>query len=80
MSPSQPSYDGSEHWMGTGRRKGGVQVDPRLSKHVATRARDETLVTKEKRLAREERRLAKQPPKPKAEPKKGAQGAGGQDG
>lgn len=58
LSPSAPSYDGAEHWMGAGRRKGGVLVFPELAKHVATRVREETEVAKERRKAREERRLA----------------------
>lgn len=58
LSPSTPSYDGAEHWMGTGRRKGGVLVFPELARHVATRVCEETEVAKERRKAREERRLA----------------------
>lgn len=58
MAPNAPSYDGSEHWMGSGRRKGGVLVSPALAKHVATRAREETEVAKERRKAKEERRMA----------------------
>ena len=58
LSPGAPSYEGSEHWLGTGRRKGGVLVAPALAKHVAEKVRDEHAVAKERRKAREERRLA----------------------
>ena len=77
LSPSAPSYEGSEHWMGTGRRRGAVLVDPRLSKHVATRVKDETEVAKERRKAREERRLTK-PSKPDR-PKGDGKGKGGEE-
>ena len=56
-NPAQPSYEGSEHWMGTGRRKGGVLINPELTKHAAGKVKDEMAVAKERRLAREERRL-----------------------
>lgn len=52
------SYEGSEHWMGSGRRKGGVLVSPAFAKHVATRVREDTEVAKERRKAKEERRMA----------------------
>ena len=50
--------DGAEHWMGTGRRRGGILVLPTLSKVVAEKVRDEYAVQKERRKAREERRQA----------------------
>lgn len=53
-----PSYDGAEHWMGSGRRRRGLLVFPALAKHVATRVREETEVAKERSKAREQRRLA----------------------
>ena len=57
LSPTSPSYEGSEHWLGTGRRRGGVLINPSLAKHVASRIRDETEVAKERRKACEEKRL-----------------------
>ena len=58
VSPSAPSYDGAEHWMGTGRRRGGILVSPSLSKVVAEKVKDEYAVQKERRKGREERRQA----------------------
>lgn len=70
LAPSAPSYEGSEHWMGSGRRRGGVLVSPALAKHVASRVREETEVAKERRKAREERRMV---------PNKKGGGKGGDD-
>lgn len=75
LAPHAPSYDGAEHWMGSGRRRGGALVFPALAKHVATRVRKETEVAKERRKAREERRMA---PAKKCGGGKG--GGGGADG
>ena len=72
-SPTLPSYEGAEHWMGTGRRRAGVLVNPQLSRTVADKVKDEYAVAKERRKAKEERRQA---PKPKAKFKPGGQGGG----
>jgi len=58
MSPAHPSYEGAEHWMGLGKRRGGAVINPALTRHVAGRVQEETAVAKERRKAREERRLA----------------------
>lgn len=75
LAPHTPSYDGAEHWMGSGRRRGGALVCPALAKHVATHVREETEVAKERRKAREERRMV---PTKKGGGGKG--GGGGADG
>jgi len=69
ISPQAPVYEAAEHWLGTGRKKGGVLISPLLAKHVADRVKDETAVSKERRKAREERVLN---PKVKAKAKAGA--------
>ena len=43
--------------MGLSKRKGGVLINPELSRHVATKVQEETAVAKERRKAREERKL-----------------------
>jgi hypothetical protein len=75
-TPTQPSYEASEHWLGLGRRKGGVLISPMLSKHVAEKVRDETSVLKERRKAREETRLAPKKADHKGNGKGGKNSAG----
>ena len=58
-SPTLPSYEGAEHWMGTGRRRAGVLVNPQLSRTVADKVKDEYAIAKERRKAHEERQLDK---------------------
>jgi hypothetical protein len=48
-SPSQPSYEGADHFLGTSYRPGGAIVVPELTKHVAERMHQESQVLKEKR-------------------------------
>ena len=78
IAPSAPVYEGSEHWLGTGRRKGGMLISPALSKHVASRVKAETEIATERRKAREERRLVPTPKKPKGGAK-GDHAGGGAD-
>ena len=47
ISPTAPSYDGAEHWMGAQRRKGGSLIAPELGRCVAHQIRDKTEVSKE---------------------------------
>lgn len=48
-SPSQPSYEGADHFLGTSYRPGGAIVVPELTKHVAERMHQESQVLKDKR-------------------------------
>ena len=50
--PSNPSYEGAAHFMGTGSRRGGF-VHPDLKKFVAEEIGNEAAILKEKRNARE---------------------------
>jgi hypothetical protein len=77
ISPTAPSYEAAEHWMGSNRRKGGILINPALMKHVAEKVKDETSVAKERRKAKEERRLA--PAHKKKGGGKGGSGAGAAD-
>ena len=52
-SPSDPSFEGAEHFMGTQERKGGALVAPSLREHVAAELGREAAIMKEKRKARE---------------------------
>ena len=72
-NPSHPNFEGSEHWLGLGEKRAGALIPPALSKYVANKVADETLVQKEKRKAREERKLSKVHTQ---DPKAGAKGAG----
>jgi hypothetical protein len=51
--PTNPSYDGSAHWMGSSDRRGGALVAPALKAFVATELSREAAIMKEKRKARE---------------------------
>ena len=48
-NPSAPSYEGSDHYMGTTHRPGGAIVVPELVKHVADRMHQESMIMKERR-------------------------------
>ena len=78
VNAGQPNFDGAEHWLGLGERRGGVLIPPELSQWVAKKVAEETAVQKERRKAKEERKLAKSVPDPKGRGK-GA-GAGSADG
>jgi len=76
-NPSAPSYEGSDHYMGTTHRPGGAIVVPELVKHVADRMHQESMIMKERRKQGEYKgkgRGGKPFQPPKAEPK----GGGGQ--
>ncbi|CAE8710731.1 unnamed protein product [Polarella glacialis] len=51
--PTNPSYDGSAHWMGSSDRRGGALIAPALKAFVATELTREAAIMKEKRKARE---------------------------
>ena len=72
-NPAQPSYDGSEHWMGNRFKPGGAIVVPALSEYVAKKMHEEAQILKERRKL-EENKPKKQPnkPSPKQPPKGGA--------
>eukprot|EP00438_Fugacium_kawagutii_P025119 Skav230792 [mRNA] locus=scaffold312:103074:108500:+ [translate_table: standard] len=48
-NPSAPSYEGSDHYMGTTYRPGGAIVVPELVKHVSDRMHLESQILKERR-------------------------------
>jgi hypothetical protein len=79
----EPFTEGSEHGLGTGRRKGGVLISPQFAKMVAVKVRDVHSVAKERRKAREERRLAPSSGGPKNHAKgmgtAGGKGAGDEE-
>ena len=54
-----PSFEGWEHWLGSGERRAGVLIPPEVSRYVAKRVGDEAAVAKERRKAQEERRFGK---------------------
>ena len=54
-NPKQPSFEGSEHYMGSEERPGGALVAPSLRKFVAESLGREAAILKEKRKARESR-------------------------
>jgi hypothetical protein len=60
-SPANPSYEGSQHYLGVSDRKGGALVAPSLRAHVAAELGKEAAILKEKRKARESKptKLAK---------------------
>lgn len=76
-NPSAPSYEGSDHFMGTTYRPGGAIVVPELMKHVSERMHQESQVMKERRKQAELKGKGrgggpKQPfNPPKSEPKGG---------
>ena len=78
ISPQAPMYEAAEHWLGTGRKKGGVLISPLLAKRVADLVKDETAVSKERRKARGERVLNPKR-KAKAGAGKGDKGGGAGD-
>ncbi|CAE8622891.1 unnamed protein product [Polarella glacialis] len=55
--PTNPSYDGSAHWMGSSDRRGGALVAPALKAFVATELSREAAIMKEERKAREAKAL-----------------------
>ncbi len=52
-SPEAPSYEGAQHFLGTGDRRGGALVAPSLTAHVASELGREAAIMKEKRKVRE---------------------------
>ena len=74
-NPSHPSYDGSEHWLGSRYKPGGAIIVPALSEHVAKKMHEEAQILKERRKLEENKKskVPKQPPK--GTPKGGAQAA-----
>ena len=48
-NPSAPSYEGSDHYMGTSHRPGGAIIVPELVKHVADKLHQESQIMKERR-------------------------------
>ena len=53
VNPTQPNYQGSEYWMGSRSRKGGILVAPHLSRFVAEEQRQDNTIQLEKRNAAE---------------------------
>ena len=58
-NPSDPSFEGAEHYMGTGERRGGALIAPSLRAHVASEMGREAAVQKEMRKAREAKGASK---------------------
>jgi hypothetical protein len=56
-NPGAPSYEGAEHFMGTGSRPGGAIVVRELVDHVADRMAADARILKEKRKQNEYRQL-----------------------
>ena len=54
-NPSQPSWEGSQHYMGRDERRGGALMAPSLRTFVAGELGKEAAVQKRKRKAREAR-------------------------
>ena len=52
-NPSQPSFEGSEHYLGVSERNGGAIVAPSLKQQVASELAKEAAILKERRKARE---------------------------
>ena len=59
FNPSDPSFDGADHYMGTGERRGGALVAPSLRARVAAELGREAAVAKEMRKAREAKGASK---------------------
>ena len=56
-SGATPSWEGSEHYMGLGKRSKGIA--PSLQSHVAARLKEEAEVEKQRQKAREVRKLGR---------------------
>ena len=56
--PSNPSWEGSEHYLGDEARKGGALIAPSLKSHVAAELQREAQILKEKRKSKEARKGA----------------------
>ena len=52
-TPENPSWEGSEHFMGDDARKGGALIAPSLKAHVASELQKESQIMEEKRKAAE---------------------------
>lgn len=82
FNPASPSYEGSEHYMGSRYRSGGAIIVPSLTEHVAKQMQAESQVLKERRKLAESKAHGRggggggkrQPKNPAA--KAGAQAAG----
>lgn len=73
-TPGQPSYEGADHFLGTSYRPGGAIVVPELTKHVAEKMHQESVVLKEKRKQAELKGKGKSKP---SNPQKPNPGKGG---
>ena len=49
MNPMAPSYDGSEHFMGSSYSVGGGIIVPELAEHVSKKMQQESAILKERR-------------------------------
>ena len=58
-NPSNPSWEGAEHFLGIEEKKGGVATAPSLKRFVADELGREAAILKEKRKAREARKQPK---------------------
>ena len=56
-NPKAPRFEGSDHFLGLGRR--GAAIAPSLTKHIAEALQADAQIAKERRKAREEQALAK---------------------
>ena len=58
-SPSDPSFEGAEHFLGIQEKRGGALVAPSLRAHVAGELGREAAILREKRKAREAKGTSK---------------------
>ena len=70
-NPSAPSYEGSDHFLGTTYRPGRAIVVPELTEYVAKKMQQESQILKEKRKQADMKNAKGKgknnpPPKPKA--------------
>ena len=84
-NPSAPSYEGSDHFLGTSYRPGGAIVVPELTEHVSKKLHQESQILKEKRKQVEFKEFKGKgggrggkglPPQAKAKPGRGEGGGG----
>lgn len=67
-NPSAPSYEGSDHFLGTSYRPGGGIVIPELTEYVAKKLHQESQILKEKRKQSEAKGAGKKGKGSKAAP------------
>ena len=62
---TQPNYQGSEYWVGSRSRKGGIRMAPHLSRFVEEEQRQDSAIQQEKRKAAENGAAGAKTPLPK---------------